>query len=97
MDDPDTTYRSREEIERVRNTRDPIRTLRRYIEDSSVATEGELEKIDQDAKAEVDDAVSEAKESPEPSAVDIWADIYSKGTGPAFVRGRERSEVSSLP
>lgn len=94
LDDPDTRYRTREEIERVRNTRDPIRTLRRYIEDWSLTTEQELKQIDKDTKTEVDAAVSEAKESPEPQPVDLWADIYSKGNEPLFMRGRERSEVS---
>ncbi len=94
MDDPDTRYRTHEEIEQVRSTRDPIRTLRRYAEDWDIATEQELKQIDKDASVEVDTAISEAKESPDPHAVDLWADIYSKGNEPLFMRGRERTEVS---
>lgn len=94
MSDPGTTYRTREEVQRMRSTNDPIRGLQRYIEEWGLATEQELKKHDKDAKALVDAAVAEAKESPEPLAVDLWTDIYYKNTEPSFMRGREREEVS---
>ncbi|KIL56643.1 hypothetical protein M378DRAFT_16924 [Amanita muscaria Koide BX008] len=93
MDDPDSTYRTYEEIQRMRSTRDPIRGLQRYIEDWGLATDQELKQLDKEAKVEVDAAVVEAKRSPEPLAVDLWSDIYSKGNEPPFMRGREREEV----
>ncbi len=49
--------------------------------------------MDKDAKAEVDEAVEEAKKSPEPLIKDLWTDIYYKGTEPPSMRGREREEV----
>jgi pyruvate dehydrogenase E1 component alpha subunit len=96
LDDPDTTYRTREEIEQVRNTRDPIHTLRRYIEEHNLAAEQELRQIEKDAKDEVDAAVAEAKESPDPAPVELWSHVYAKGNEPPFMRGRERMEVSVL-
>jgi len=93
MSDPGTTYRTREEVQRMRSTQDPIRGLQRYIEEWGLATEQELKQIDKDAKAEVDKAVEEAKASPEPEVKDLWTDIYYKGTEPSFMRGREREEV----
>jgi hypothetical protein len=42
MSDPGTTYRTREEVQRMRSTQDPIRGLQRYIEDWGLATEQEL-------------------------------------------------------
>ncbi|KAF8638142.1 hypothetical protein AX17_002415 [Amanita inopinata Kibby_2008] len=93
MSDPGTTYRTREEVQRMRSTRDPIRGLQRYIEEWGIATEQELKQLDKDAKAEVDAAVEECKTWPEPSAEDLWTDIYQKGTEPPFLRGREREEV----
>ncbi|KAA1469190.1 pyruvate dehydrogenase e1 component alpha subunit [Dentipellis sp. KUC8613] len=93
MSDPGTTYRTREEIQRMRSTQDPIRGLQRYIEEWGVATEEELKKIDKEAKATVDKAVEEAKASPEPLIEDLWTDIYYKGTEPPHMRGREREEV----
>ncbi|KAF8266547.1 mitochondrial pyruvate dehydrogenase E1 component beta subunit [Lactarius quietus] len=93
MSDPGTTYRTREEVQRMRSTQDPIRSLQRYLEEWGVATEAELKAIDKAAKEEVDKAVEEAKASPEPRAVDLWTDIYYKGTEPPYMRGRERDEV----
>jgi Pyruvate/2-oxoglutarate dehydrogenase complex, dehydrogenase (E1) component, eukaryotic type, alpha subunit len=110
MSDPGTTYRTREEVQRMRSTQDPIRGLQRYIEEWGLATEQELkvctilqylflnlpsprQQIDKAAKAEVDEAVEDAKASPEPLTKDLWTDIYYKGTEPPFMRGREREEV----
>ena len=42
MSDPGTTYRTREEIQRMRSTQDPIRGLQRYIEEWGLASEEEL-------------------------------------------------------
>ncbi|KAF5324017.1 hypothetical protein D9611_008443 [Ephemerocybe angulata] len=92
MSDPGTTYRTREEVQRMRSTQDPIRGLQRYLEEWGVATEQELKPIDKEAKATVDKVVEEAKASPEPPVEDLWKDVYYKGTEPKFLRGREREE-----
>ena len=42
MSDPGTTYRTREEVQRMRSTQDPIRGLQRYLEEWGVATDTEL-------------------------------------------------------
>jgi pyruvate dehydrogenase E1 component alpha subunit len=49
--------------------------------------------LDKEAKVEVDEAVEEAKKSPDPVPIDLWTDIYYKGTEPPSMRGREREEV----
>jgi len=93
MSDPGTTYRTRDEVQKMRSTQDPIRGLQKYIEDWGLATEEELKAIDKESKTEVDKAVEEAKKSPEPDMNDFWTDIYYKGTEPPFMRGREREEI----
>jgi len=42
MSDPGTTYRTCEEVQRMRSTQDPIRGLQRYIEEWGVATDTDL-------------------------------------------------------
>lgn len=93
MSDPGTTYRTREEVQRMRSTQDPIRGLQRYIEEWGLASEQDLKQLDKEAKSEVDQAVEESKASPFPRSEDLWTDIYYKGTEPALMRGREREEV----
>ncbi|KDR69217.1 hypothetical protein GALMADRAFT_256055 [Galerina marginata CBS 339.88] len=93
MSDPGTTYRTREEVQRMRSTQDPIRGLQKYIEEWGIVSEQELKQLDKEAKATVDAAVEEAKASPEPLLKDLWTDIYYKGTEPPRMRGREREEV----
>ncbi|KZT08843.1 mitochondrial pyruvate dehydrogenase E1 component beta subunit [Laetiporus sulphureus 93-53] len=92
MSDPGTSYRTREEIQRVRSTNDPIRGLQSYLADWGLATEEGLKKLDKDAKAEVDAAVEEAKKAPFPPDSDLWASVYAEGHEPPFLRGREREE-----
>lgn len=46
MSDPGTTYRTREEVQRMRSTQDPIRGLQRYIEEWGLASEKELKVCD---------------------------------------------------
>lgn len=94
MSDPGTTYRTREEVQKMRTTQDPIKGLQKYIEEWGVATEEDLKEIDKKSKQVVDAAVEEAKASPDPLLKDLWTDIYYAGTEPPSMRGRERDEVS---
>ena len=94
MSDPGTTYRTREEIQNMRATKDCIGGLKKYLIDWEVLDEAGVKAIDQAAKKEIDEAVIEAKNSPEPDIEkDLWTDIYYKGTAPPWMRGREREEV----
>jgi len=94
MSDPGTTYRTREEIQHMRSSNDPITGLKNLMLEWGVVEEAELKKIDKDARAVVEKAVAEAKSSPEPSLeTTLWSDVYYKGTNPMWLRGREREEV----
>jgi hypothetical protein len=94
MSDPGTTYRQREEVQKMRSTQDPIMGLKKSMIEWGVADEATLKSIDQAAKKEVDQAVVEAKECEEPDIeVEFWTDIYFKGTEPPFMRGREKEYV----
>lgn len=93
MSDPGTTYRTREEIQHMRSTNDPITGLKQRILDAGFATEAELKAIDKEARAAVDKAAEEAKSSPEPDMEEFWTEIYTPGTEPPTVRGVEPDDI----
>ena len=90
MSDPGTTYRTREEIQRMRSTNDPIAGLKQKLLDWEVTSEDELKTIDKEARSYVDKEVEEAEKMPAPEATPkiLYEDIYVKGSEPPFMRGR---------
>ncbi|KAK6067656.1 pyruvate dehydrogenase E1 component [Seiridium cupressi] len=94
MSDPGTTYRTREEIQRMRSTNDPIAGLKQKMLDWSVVTEDELKTIDKEARKHVNDevAAAEAMAVPETTPQILYEDIYARGTEPQFIRGRTAEE-----
>ncbi|KAI9827922.1 MAG: alpha subunit of pyruvate dehydrogenase [Sarea resinae] len=94
MSDPGTTYRTREEIQRMRSTNDPIAGLKQKLVDWGVTTEDELKQLDKDARAYVDGEVAEAEamEFPEATPQILYEDVYVRGSEPAFLRGRVPEE-----
>lgn len=50
MSDPDTTYRTREDISAMRKSFDPIVTLKDRIVSEGMATEDELKKLEKDVR-----------------------------------------------
>lgn len=94
MSDPGTTYRTREEIQRMRSTQDPIAGLKQKLIEWNVTTEDELKSIDKDARAAVDAEVAEAEAMVAPDASNkiLYEDIYVRGSEPQFMRGRTPEE-----
>lgn len=93
MSDPGTTYRTRDEVTRMRTTSDPITGLKERILSSGAATEEELKELDKKARAEVEEAVEWAKASPEPDVSELYTDVYIKGSEVPTLRGRDVSET----
>ncbi len=73
--DPGTDYRTREEIEEWKS-RCPIRTLRERLLAGGIAAEESLEKINQDVKSWLEDAVEFARQSPEPSPASVLDHVF---------------------
>jgi pyruvate dehydrogenase E1 component alpha subunit len=73
MSDP-AKYRSREEVQAVRDKSDPIDHARRELEAMGVK-EDELKKIDSDIKRLIVEAADFAEQSPEPDAAELYTDI----------------------
>ncbi|KAK5052496.1 alpha subunit of pyruvate dehydrogenase [Exophiala bonariae] len=95
MSDPGTTYRTREEIQRMRSTNDPIAGLKQKILDWGVCTEDDLKALDKKAREEVDAEVAEAEKMapPDPTPKILFEDIYVRGSEPAYLRGRTPDET----
>ncbi|CAH0019028.1 unnamed protein product [Clonostachys rhizophaga] len=94
MSDPGTTYRTREEIQRMRSTNDPIAGLKQKILDWQVTTEDELKKLDKEARNHVAEevAAAEAMAFPEAKSSILFEDIYVRGSEPLSIRGRTTDE-----
>ena len=77
MSDP-AKYRSREEVQKMRDERDPINNVRDLLVTGKHATEDDLKAIDKEIKATVNAAADFAKESPEPALEELYTDIYAE-------------------
>jgi pyruvate dehydrogenase E1 component alpha subunit len=65
------TYRSKEEVESEKS-RDPITTLRTHLLERKLATEAQLDAMDDEQKHVVEQALVFAEQSPEPPLEDVW-------------------------
>jgi pyruvate dehydrogenase E1 component alpha subunit len=75
MSDP-AKYRTREEVDKVRTTHDPIDMVRNRIIEKKFATDDDLKKIDADVRDYVNDSAEFATHDPEPDVSELYTDIY---------------------
>ncbi len=76
MSDP-AKYRSREEVQKMREEHDAIDHVRQMLLQGKYATEDDLKTIDKEIKAVVNESADFARESPEPALSELWTDIYA--------------------
>ena len=76
MSDP-AKYRSREEVTRVREERDPIEQARAALLDGGHADADALKEIDREIKAVVNDAADFAQAAPQPDPAVLRADVVA--------------------
>ena len=74
MSDP-AKYRTKEELEEFK-LKDPIEHVLNVIRENNYATEAEIEEINNKIKAEIDDCVEFAENSPYPDVSEVYKDIY---------------------
>jgi pyruvate dehydrogenase E1 component alpha subunit len=75
MSDP-AKYRTREEVDKVRTTHDPIDMARHRILEKKWANEEQLKKIDGEVRDRINAASEFATNDPEPNVSELFADIY---------------------
>ncbi|TWF42628.1 pyruvate dehydrogenase E1 component alpha subunit [Chitinophaga polysaccharea] len=83
MSDP-AKYRTKEELEEYKE-KDPINEVLRVIQKNKWATEAEIEAINERVKAEVEECVTFAEESPWPSDDELLKDVYVQEDYPFIV------------
>ncbi|HEY8570826.1 pyruvate dehydrogenase (acetyl-transferring) E1 component subunit alpha [Phenylobacterium sp.] len=79
MSDP-AKYRTREEVDEIRKTRDPIDHVEEILEKQGWADEATLKSIDAEVKRIVADAAEFARTSPEPEPSELWTDVYTEAS-----------------
>jgi len=76
MSDP-AKYRTREEVQAVREKRDPIEHFGQKLSERGIATEDDLKAMDKDTRAIVNMAAEFATESPEPAPEELYTDVLA--------------------
>lgn len=92
MSDPGTSYRSRDEIQEVRQKRDPITSFKERILTAGLVTEAELKVIDGEIKKEVDEATKKARSDPGINVAELTYDIYCNDENLKTVRNNIPNE-----
>jgi len=75
MSDP-AKYRTRDEVDEVRKTRDPIDHVQELLLKAGYADDDSLRAMDAEVKKIVADAAEFARTSPEPDVAELYTDVY---------------------
>jgi len=70
------TYRAPNEVEEIRSTKDCLMLYRRGVTAAGLVADGDLDAVDTEVRALIDEAVTEAKAAPEPQPDDLLTDVY---------------------
>jgi pyruvate dehydrogenase E1 component alpha subunit len=73
MSDP-AKYRTRDEVQAVRDKSDPIDHVKKLL-DAQGVTEADLKTLEQDIRKIVNEAADFAEQTPEPDAADLYTDV----------------------
>ena len=75
MSDP-AKYRTRDEVNKIKEERDPIDSLRNYLTSNNISTEAELKDFDRQIKDLISEAADFAINSDIPDDNELWTDVY---------------------
>jgi pyruvate dehydrogenase E1 component alpha subunit len=85
MSDPGVTYRTKDEVQQVRDTRDPVEIVRNLILQQKWASEDQLKDIEKDIRRRIDDEVEQIRKDPFPPVEELYTDIGT--TKEHYIRG----------
>ena len=70
------TYRGPDEVKKIREARDCLANFAKRVTSAGLANPTDLQKIDQESAALIEDAVTQAKKAPKPVTADLLTDVY---------------------
>ncbi len=73
-------YRTKEELETIREDSDPLKIFRQKVEEAGLVEGSDLDAIDKDLLSQVTNAVEKAKNSPLPNVEELTTNVYEKGS-----------------
>ena len=73
-------YRTKEELESIRENNDPLIIFRQKVEEAGLVDGNDLDEIDIDLSKQVLAAVEKAKNSPLPDVNELTTNVYEKGS-----------------
>ena len=71
-------YRGPDEVANVKETSDCLKRFRSHVVESGRLTDAQLDEVDGQVAALIDEAVAEAKAAPLPTPDDLLTDVYVK-------------------
>jgi pyruvate dehydrogenase E1 component alpha subunit len=77
MSDP-AKYRSKDEVNRMRQEHDPIDQAKNRMLEAGMTDEAKLKETDKEIKDIVTAAAEFAQDSPEPDPSELWTDVYAE-------------------
>ncbi len=78
MSDP-AKYRSRDEVQKMRQEHDPIEQVRKRLSEQHGMSDDDLKAIDKEIRGIVNEAAEFAQTDPEPDPSELWTDIVREG------------------
>lgn len=75
MSDPGITYRTKDEVMNMRQTRDPVEICRNMILERGWSTEKDLKAIEKEIRSRIDKEVEQIKNDPFPEPKELYTDI----------------------
>lgn len=96
MSDPGISYRDREEVNRMRQSRDCIEQVKNRLIEQGWSTAEELKDIERELRAQVQAEVDQAKKGNLPPAELLWQDVLVGGPG-RFVRMPDYTKSLRFP
>jgi pyruvate dehydrogenase E1 component alpha subunit len=70
------TYRGEDEVKKIREARDCMNIFREKVTSAALLDASDLDAIDKEILAQIENAVSKAKAAPVPQAADLLTDVY---------------------